>query len=74
MRLSTEPSRGLRIHQPMKAKFLRLLDKAFGPQLRRHYEVPSMEWSLQNMHRLGFEPRFIIDIGAFHGEWTTMVR
>ena len=37
-------------------------------------EVPTNIWSLGNMRRLGFEPKMIIDIGAFKGEWSTMTR
>ncbi len=58
----------------MKSKLLRLIDKLIGPALRNHYQAPSMEWSLGNMRKLGFNPRFIVDIGAFQGEWTAMAK
>lgn len=58
----------------MKHKILRLIDKLFGDMLRQHYEVPSMEQSFRNLRKLGFRPRFIIDIGAFDGGWATMAR
>lgn len=58
----------------MKHKLLRLLDKLFGNALRQYYEVPSMEWSFRNMRKLGFDPKFIVDIGAFNGGWTAMAR
>lgn len=38
------------------------------------FQVPSMEWSLRNMRRLGFDPPGIVDIGAYEGEWTSMAR
>jgi FkbM family methyltransferase len=33
-----------------------------------------MEWSLGNLRRLGFRPKAVVDIGAYLGEWTVMVR
>ena len=59
-------------HIFMKHKILRLIDKLFGQELRAYYEVPSMKASFRNLQRLGFDPRFMVDIGAFQGEWTTM--
>lgn len=32
--------------------------------------VPSMHWSLQNIKQLGFDPAFVLDIGAYEGYWT----
>ena len=58
----------------MKRKFIRLFDRLIGPALREHYEVPSMEWSFRNMLKLGFDPKFIVDIGAFDGGWTKMAQ
>src|SRR4051812_30251976 len=40
----------------------------------QHFQVPSMEWSLSNMKRLGFRPQHIVDIGAYHGNWTRMAK
>lgn len=42
--------------------------------LMNHFEVPTAEWSLRNLQRLGFNPARIVDIGAYKGEWTTMAR
>lgn len=56
----------------MKQKFFRLIDKLLGPAIRNRYDAPSMEWSFRNLRRLGFDPRFIVDVGAFNGEWTAM--
>jgi FkbM family methyltransferase len=38
------------------------------------YQMASMEWSLANLARLGFRPRQIIDVGAYHGDWTRMIK
>jgi FkbM family methyltransferase len=38
------------------------------------YQVPSMEWSLRNMRRLGFAPHVVVDVGAYTGEWTRMAK
>jgi FkbM family methyltransferase len=42
----------------------------FGTDL--HY--PSMPLSLRNIGRLGFQPRFTVDVGAYEGEWTRLCR
>ncbi len=34
----------------------------------------SMSASIRNMQRNGFHPRSIIDIGAYHGDWSRMAR
>jgi FkbM family methyltransferase len=36
--------------------------------------LPSMLRTLEMLDRLGFRPGFCIDVGAYHGEWTTMFR
>ncbi|NCY21983.1 hypothetical protein EBX31_08505 [bacterium] len=56
----------------MKHKLLRLVDKLFRNMLRLHYVVPSVEWSFCNMRKLGFDPKFIMDIGAFDGDWAAL--
>jgi FkbM family methyltransferase len=32
--------------------------------------VPHMFWSIRNIQRLGFTPKYIVDAGAYTGEWT----
>lgn len=32
--------------------------------------VPSLRWSLRNLEGCGYRPRFVVDIGAYSGEWT----
>jgi hypothetical protein len=36
--------------------------------------TPSNCWSFFNMRRLGFSPKLIVDVGAYRGEWTAMMR
>jgi FkbM family methyltransferase len=43
-------------------------------QLKNKYAIPSMEWSLLNMKRNGFAPISIVDIGAYEGSWTKMIK
>ena len=43
-------------------------------EIMQHFSVPSMEWSLRNMCRLGFKPEAVVDIGAHEGAWTAMAR
>jgi len=42
----------------------------FGTDL----SYPSMALSLRNLGRLGFQPGFTIDIGAYQGEWAELCR
>lgn len=63
-------------------KIIRTISRLVPQPLRRKWkqglldrlEVPTNVWSLTNMRRLGFAPKFILDIGAYKGEWSTMVR
>jgi FkbM family methyltransferase len=50
------------------------LRRKIKESLLNHFEVPRATWSLGNMHRLGFTPSLIVDIGAYKGEWSTMAR
>jgi FkbM family methyltransferase len=43
-------------------------------ELKNRSNIPSMEWSLQNIKSLGFYPNFAIGVGAFDGEWTSMFK
>lgn len=52
----------------------RRLKEAAKKEIHRQFEIPSMEWSLGNMRRLGFRPAGVVDIGAYKGEWTAMAR
>jgi len=63
-------------------KFIKTISRVVPPPLRRKWkqglldrlEVPTNVWSLSNLRRLGFAPKLILDIGAYKGEWATMVR
>ena len=63
-------------------QIIQILSRVVPQRLRRKWkqdlldrmEVPSNVWSLRNLRRLGFAPRFILDIGAYKGEWSMMVR
>jgi FkbM family methyltransferase len=39
-----------------------------------YFRIPDIQWSLENLRRLGFRPRTVVDIGAYHGEWTLLAR
>jgi len=52
----------------------RRLKEAAKKEIAQRFELPSMEWSLGNMRRLGFRPAGVVDIGAYKGEWTVMAR
>jgi FkbM family methyltransferase len=52
----------------------RRLKAAAKKEIALRFELPSMEWSLGNMRRLGFRPAGAVDIGAYKGEWTVMAR
>jgi len=43
-------------------------------RLIKRYSVPSVNWSLRNVKKNGFSPEVIVDVGAYVGEWTKMVR
>lgn len=51
-----------------------LIPQAVINRLKVKYHVPDMEWSLRNLVSNGFKPKYILDIGAFEGEWTLMCR
>ncbi len=43
-------------------------------KIKHSFNIPSMEWSLINLKENGFPPNNILDIGAFEGEWTKMIK
>ena len=47
-----------------------LLPASLKERIRRHLGVITLSHRLQNLRRAGFQPRRIIDAGAFEGEWT----
>lgn len=52
----------------------RLIPASVITKLKIQYRVPDMEWSLRNLYANGFRPKYILDIGAFEGEWTLMCK
>ena len=42
-------------------------------KIKMRLGVPSLEWSLTNLKRNGFNPSIISDIGAYEGKWTEEV-
>jgi FkbM family methyltransferase len=47
-----------------------MLSSKYKRSIKERLGVPSMHWSLQNIKHLGFEPTFVLDIGAYEGYWT----
>jgi len=43
---------------------------AFG----REEAFPSIYGSLTYLRKWGFRPRYVVDVGAYHGEWTLMMK
>lgn len=39
-------------------------------KIQHQLGVPQMFWSIQNIKNNGFEPEFVVDAGAFMGDWT----
>ena len=48
----------------------KILTNKFKRSIKERLGVPSMHWSLQNIKKLGFDPKFAVDIGAYEGFWT----
>jgi FkbM family methyltransferase len=43
-------------------------------EVRRAFQMASVEWSFRNLRTLGFSPRRIVDVGAYVGGWTRMAK
>lgn len=54
----------------MIALFKKILSSKYKRSIKERLGVPSLHWSLQNIKRLGFDPSFVVDIGAYEGFWT----
>lgn len=52
----------------------RCLKQAVKKKIAQRFELPSMEWSLGNIERLGFRPAGVVDIRACKGEWAHALR
>ncbi len=55
-------------------KFIKtLFPQKFKRKIKEKLGVPGLHWSLENLKLIGFNPPVIIDIGAYHGQWTIEV-
>lgn len=48
----------------------KILSSKYKRSVKERLGVPSMHWSLQNLKQMGFDPAFVLDIGAYEGYWT----
>jgi FkbM family methyltransferase len=51
-----------------------LIPDASKDQVKSRLGVPSIEATLTRMKKIGFQPGIIVDIGAYAGEFTTLVK
>lgn len=51
-----------------------LMSESERDEVRKAFQMASIEWSLRNMKSLGFNPQRIVDVGAYVGKWTRMVK
>ncbi len=51
----------------------KLLSGKAKEYLKKKVGVPDMFVSLERLRNLGFNPKHIVDVGAFEGDWTTAV-
>jgi FkbM family methyltransferase len=49
----------------------RLIPENWKRALKIRLGAPDMFWSIGNLKKNGFHPTTILDIGAYHGEWTS---
>lgn len=40
--------------------------------IKHHFSIPDIGWSLYNLKRSGFNPKYVIDVGAYEG-WFTRI-
>lgn len=48
----------------------KVIPSNFKLNIKDHLGVPSLSWTLNNLIKAGVKPRSVLDIGAYHGEWT----
>jgi len=53
---------------------LKLIPFESRAKIKHSFNIPNMEWSLMNLKTNGFYPEHILDIGAYEGEWTKLVK
>jgi FkbM family methyltransferase len=51
-----------------------LMSESERDRVRKAFQMASVEWSLRNIRALGFSPTCIVDVGAYVGNWTRMVK
>ena len=51
-----------------------MMSESMKNKLRKDFNMLSMEASIENLQKLGFTPLKIVDIGAYQGEWTKMIK
>lgn len=51
-----------------------LMSESERDEVRKTFQMASVEWSLRNMRSLGFSPHTIVDVGAYVGNWTRMAK
>jgi FkbM family methyltransferase len=60
--------------RPFTSKRIRKLIYKVGLIMHEKAPYPSMESTLNDLKQRGFTPSTVIDVGAYHGEWTTMFK
>ncbi len=48
----------------------KILSSKYKRSIKERLGVPSLHWNLQNLKKLGYNPGFVMDIGAYEGYWT----
>lgn len=54
----------------MIALLKKILSSKYKRSIKEKLGAPSLHWSLQNLKCCGYNPSFVIDIGAYEGYWT----
>jgi len=47
-----------------------LLPQNIKKNIKNHLGVPSLNWSLNNLKEIGYNPINVLDIGAYEGHWS----
>lgn len=56
------------------SKFFNSLPINIKAKVKHYFNIPMMEWSLLNLKNNGFSPENVLDIGAYVGDWTKMIK
>ena len=60
--------------RPFTSKRIRKLIYKVGLIMNEKAPYPSMESTFHDLKQRGFDPLATVDVGAYHGEWTTMFK